>query len=122
MSFYPYQFLKKHLSIGFVCKIFLPWVVLFFIGYAVFEKTEDLSSNNKDNKNLVNSVKDEVKPQEVSNSQVVFKDIEKKIASSVDKNAEEWCEPLPYSDLSKHQSIVDFNNWLNRFVEYKCFE
>jgi hypothetical protein len=95
---------------------------LFFIGYAVFEKTEDLSSHNKDNKNLVNSVKDEVKPQEVSNSQVVFKDIEKKIASSVDKNAEEWCEPLPYSDLSKHQSIVDFNNWLNRFVEYKCFE
>jgi hypothetical protein len=51
---------------------------LFFIGYAVFEKTEDLSSHNKDNKNLVNSVKDEVKPQEVSNSQVVFKDIEKK--------------------------------------------
>jgi hypothetical protein len=100
-----------------VCKNFLPWVLLFLIGYLVFEKTENLSSVTKKYKNSSAGIaKKETRPKPSD------KNTEKAVESPVGKNDEEWCEPLPYSDLSQHVSILDFNRWLNRFVEYKCFE
>ena len=62
----------------------------------------------------------------VAKKETNFKPIPKgkeiKLDSSVDKNDEEWCETLPYSDLSNHQSIVDFNKWLVHFEGFEKFD
>ena len=109
----------KHRLGARLFKFFLPWACLGFLVFALFEKSESLlSGNSNENKEVVSQKSVERKEHNTLEKKVRKPELNLPIVS---KDAE-WCETEKYQDLSKHTAIVAFDNWLQTFEAFQCFE
>ena len=102
----------------------LPWFALIFLCFIVFNKTKELFiSENQPSYNEVYAEKGITKID--SQKSTDGKEPGLKNTSNIPpkvKNDAQWCDPLQYTDLSNHQTISDFNSWLNQFTEFHDFD
>ena len=101
----------------------LPWVVLIFFCFIVSNKINELTSK-KDSQEIIGNqmgssiVKVEaLKPSVAENPELKNKNQD----SEEGELPLEWCDPLQYSDLSQHKSILEFDHWLSQFERFQYY-
>ncbi|MDG1326228.1 MAG: hypothetical protein P8P49_10705, partial [Opitutales bacterium] len=102
-----------------LAKIFLPWSCLGLLVFALFKKSENLvRSTAKENKEVISQ--NSVEKYQYNTLEKTVKKPESNLP--IVSNNAEWCEAEKYQDLSKHTAIVSFENWLQTFEAFQCFE
>ncbi|MBT7649748.1 MAG: hypothetical protein HN553_02070, partial [Opitutae bacterium] len=101
----------------------LPWFVLIFFCFIVFNKINELT-NYKDSQEIIGTQKGGriVKVETLKPSVEEKPELKnKKQGPEKGELSAEWCDPLQYTDLSQHKSILEFDHWLAQFERFQHY-
>ena len=119
MPLHALKRLKNNLNLRYFSwlgKNLLPWVCLVILAFIIFSKSQKLlHSPPPTGVDITGEIYSD------SNDQNLTELETKSLISKVIKSDEpEWCRTDDYQDLSQHQSILAFENWLQAYEAFKC--
>jgi 6-phosphogluconolactonase (cycloisomerase 2 family) len=111
--------LKNNLNLRYFSwlgKNLLPWVCLVILAFIIFSKCQKLlHSPPPTGVDITEEISSEPNDQNLTEIET-----KSQITKVVKSDEPEWCRTDDYEDLSQHQLILAFENWLQAYEAFKC--